>query len=140
MIQAKIEAWIAKQTLQFWLRLLGAVLILSILITPTCMYFNIKGDLRDAKATIQGYEIAVKAQKKAEKEVVTKIEYKDRIVEKKVTQTKIKREYTYVKDEEARSWGCTAIPDSVIGVYQDGSGEGLGPETSRARALPDYCK
>ena len=139
MIQAKIAAWVAKQTIAFWARLAGVLLILAILLTPTCMYLNVKDDLDDANKTIQEYKTAAEAANKIEKKEIVKVEYKDRVIEKRVVDTKIKREYIYVNNEEARSWGCTVIPDAIIGLPEsysqtDRSG------ASEARALPDYCR
>lgn len=138
MLQAEILAWFAKQTLAFWLRIVGVAIIAAILITPTCMYRNVKAELETAQATIQEYKDAAKTVDKKEKETVTKVEYKDKIVDRVITKTKIKREYVYVNNKEAADWACTFVPDVVIGVSESLS-EADGPRPTKARALPEYC-
>lgn len=139
MIQAKVAAWFAEKTLKFWLNLLGLALVATILVAPSCMYVNVKKDLKEANETIAQYEEAAKAQKKAQKAEVVKIEYRDKVIEKRVIQTKIKREIVYVNNEQAKDWGCYVIPDAVIGLREDDLSAETGQSPVRARALPDYC-
>lgn len=138
MFYDKALLWLAERTFAFWLRVAASVLILSILITPTCMYLNVKEDLRQANSTIADYKKAAKEADAKEKEVIPKIEQKDKVIDRIIVKTKIKREYIYVNNKEAADWACTPVPDAVIGLPADYS-EASGPGTPKARPLPDYC-
>lgn len=119
MLYAELMAWFAKQTLAFWLRIVGMAIIAAILITPTCMYKNTKAELDTAKATIKAYEDASEQQRTRGKKAAKVIIYKDRIIEKKVIETKIRLEKVYAEDPVAKEWANGFIPDSVIDSLQD---------------------
>ena len=103
------------------------------------MYMGVKKDLVKANSVIAEYKKVAKEADKKEKEVLPKIVYKDKVIDKIVTKTKIKREYIYVNNKEAADWACDYVPDSVVGL-QGGDGETGGPGAVKARALPDYCR
>jgi hypothetical protein len=138
MLHLQIGAWFAKQTLAFWLRIVALVVVLAIFITPSCMYVGVKKDLEEANSIIDGYKAVAKEADKKEKEVLPKIVYKDKVIDRVVTKTKIKREYIYVNNKEAADWACTFVPDAVIGLSWETSEAG-GPGATKARALPEYC-
>ena len=119
MLHLQIGAWIAKQTLAFWLRIAGLIVVLAILITPTCMYQGVKEDLEEANAVIKTYEDASKEQRTRARKATKVIVYRDRIIEKKVIQTKIRLEKVYAENPEAKEWADGFIPDAVINSLQD---------------------
>lgn len=119
MLHLQIGAWIAKQTLAFWLRVAGLIVVLAILITPTCMYQGVKEDLEEANAVIKTYEDASKEQRTRARKATKVIVYRDRIIEKKVIQTKIRLEKVYAENPEAKEWADGFIPDAVINSLQD---------------------
>lgn len=135
---ANLYAWAAGRTLEFWLKAAAVLVLTTILVAPSCMYMKVKGDLRDAKATIAGYELVAKGQRERMKIEIEKIKYTDRIIEKKVVETKLKRELIYVENKEAADWACTFVPDAAIWL-QDGP-PNFGQGSSGAAALPDYCR
>jgi hypothetical protein len=83
------------------------------------MYRGVKEDLEEADAVIKTYEDASKEQRTRARKATKVIVYQDRIVEKKVVQTKIRLEKVYAENPEAKEWADGFIPDAVVNSLQD---------------------
>lgn len=106
----KVKDWLVSN----WKPIVGTILVAVIFITPTCMYVNTKNDLQEAESKVIACVDDAKDQEEAADKAVTRIEYRDKIIEKDKIKYKTRVEKVYEKNAEAKAWADEPIPADVI--------------------------